>query len=31
MTGDDPGVVTRERVEPVDERELVRERKPRGS
>jgi hypothetical protein len=30
MTTDDPGLVTPEQV-PVDERELVRERKPRGS
>jgi len=28
---DDPGLVTPEQVEPMDERELVRERKPGGS
>ena len=31
VTDDETGVVTREREELVDERELVRERKPRGS
>jgi hypothetical protein len=28
---DDPGAITPDQTEPVDERQLVRERKPRGS